>query len=910
MSTDCSTPSTVANDDRADANVLQVPLLVDVSPQGFGIEPVRAGVFLPPGRIHGNVNAIILGLGVESVVQTEALTRWPDGSIRGLLVDFLLDHSETVPSSLCLELSAIADDRPAVSMPIVTCQNDFASVKSGMMAFEFQVLSGRLIMRVTDAAVTIADTTESFARFVDTDGNMLFPHFDRIVVQNNGPICTSVDVHGTVSGSCGLNVRLRMTCFHHVGLVRCDVTLHNPHRARHQGGLWDLGDSGSAKFREFSLKFSVLPEQTTRNIRYRLAADEAFIDVSSGPLAITQEASGGDNWQSACHVNHLGRHPLRHCGCQVHALTANSECLRPEPVVCLTSDGHEMSVANPEFWQQFPNSIAVTGAELTVSCFPDLDGVHHELQGGERKTKSVWLRFGKPAGESTRSLDWVFRPSLVRVASQEFAGKDWRRNNCRLPNVEHVFNVLGTMESCPTYFCLSANSWVAHLLPRSDAALDRYDRYLEAGLHTLLSNRERVDEYGWRNYGDVFADHEQTYYEGSKPLISHYNNQFDMIHGFLLQYLRTGERRWFELGDALARHVVDIDIYHTTKDKAAYNGGLFWFTDHYLHAETSTHRTYSRSNAKAGKPYGGGPGAEHNFTSGLLLHFHLTGNPDSRDAVLGLANWVVDMDEGRNTILGILDDGPTGLASAGAAKPARGGGNSINALLDAWTLTNNATWLHAAEALIRRCIHPDDDVSERELLDVEKNWSYTVFLTSLAKYLELKQEAGQIDEMYAYAQASLLHYAEWMLVHELPYFDQFEKLEFPTEAWAAQEFRKANVLRHAAVHAGEDMRPKLLDRGDKLADRAWHDLERFETRTYARAMAVVMIEGLKDCWFRERRFEIPEQLNSRPNFGSPQMFETQKQRFRSLLTSPLAWPRLAMRVVNPWRWARYLRLGR
>ena len=34
--------------------------------------------------------------------------------------------------------------------------------------------------------------------------------------------------------------------------------------------------------------------------------------------------------------------------------------------------------------------------------------------------------------------------------------KDRRRNNCRLPDVEHVFNVLGTMESCPTYFCLSS----------------------------------------------------------------------------------------------------------------------------------------------------------------------------------------------------------------------------------------------------------------------------------------------------------------------------------------------------------------------------------------------------------------------------------------------------------------------
>ena len=41
------------------------------------------------------------------------------------------------------------------------------------------------------------------------------------------------------------------------------------------------------------------------------------------------------------------------------------------------------------------------------------------------------------------------------VADRETASKDRRRINCRLSGVEHVFNVLGTMESCPTYFCLS-----------------------------------------------------------------------------------------------------------------------------------------------------------------------------------------------------------------------------------------------------------------------------------------------------------------------------------------------------------------------------------------------------------------------------------------------------------------------
>jgi hypothetical protein len=109
---------------------------------------------------------------------------------------------------------------------------------------------------------------------------------------------------------------------------------------------------------------------------------------------------------------------------------------------------------------------------------------------------------------------------------------------------------------------------------------------------------------------------------------------------------------------------MDIDIYHTRKDKADYNGGLFWHTDHYKDAATCTHRTYSAANCRPGdRSYGGGPGSPHNYATGLLHYYFLTGNPQARDAVIGLADWVINMDDGRKTILGLLDDGPTGTAS-------------------------------------------------------------------------------------------------------------------------------------------------------------------------------------------------------------------------------------------------------
>jgi hypothetical protein len=226
-------------------------------------------------------------------------------------------------------------------------------------------------------------------------------------------------------------------------------------------------------------------------------------------------------------------------------------------------------------------------------------------------------------------------------------------------------------------------------------------------------------------------------------------------------------------------------------------------------------------------------------------------------------------------------------------------------LLDAWQLTRCNEYLDYAELLIRRTIHPEDDIAALQLLDVEKNWSYTVFLSSLSKYIDAKAEAQQQDYTHDYARTCLVRCARWMLAHEKPYFDQADALEFPTEAWAAQEFRKANVFRLAARHEAEPMRTELFDRGDELAERAWSDLLRFATRTAARAIAIVMTEGLLDCALRSRPTVEPRYLPGDTKFGEREPFAPQREKIRQELTSLRGAARIVARLANPIRWLRH-----
>jgi hypothetical protein len=837
--------------------------------------PCTVGVPVPRG-VLGGAAAVALHdrQGCTIPCQGRALARWPDGSVRWLLLDFILSAGRPVQGECTLSFNAPAP-RPDPS-PCVEGSGDAVVVHTGPVAFTVERAAPFPLSRVARDGESVLQPRAARVVLTDARGREAVPRFRRLVVEEKGPVRATICLEGAFPGRASCRLVVRACFFSGTPLVRLRLTLHNPRRARHPGGLWDLGDRGSLFFRELALELP-LAGGGPQEVWWR-AEPQQSARCTPGPLEIYQDSSGGENWRSSNHVNRHGEVPCNFRGYRAGAGAEELRGLRARPVVALAGPHGTLTAAVPEFWQQFPKALEISQGRLRIGLFPNQWGDLHELQGGEQKTHIVWLHFGERGAAPGGVLDWVHDPPVV----------------------------------CPDPRWYASSGAAEYLA--AEAPGERFDAYLAEAtdpLDGLLARREVIDEYGWRHYGEVYADHEARRHKGDQPLVSHYNNQYDVVYGAMLQWWRTGDRRWRDLFEPLARHVIDIDIYHTDRDKAAYNGGLFWLTDHYKDAATCTHRTYSRANCRRGdRSYGGGPGSSHNFTTGLLHYYYQTGDPQARDAVLSLADWVVFMDDGRRNVLGLVDDGPTGHASTTADSdyhgPGRGPGLSVNALLDGWLLCGRREYLAKAEELIRRCIHPHEDVAARDLLDVEPRWSYTVFLSVLARYLRVKAEAGELDFGYAYAQASLVHYARWMVENEVPYYDTPEKLEFPTEAWAAQEFRKANVLRLAASHADEPLRGRFLGRGRELADRAWDDLLRFTTRTAARAVAILLTEGTRDLYFRQHEPTPAPRPGRAFDFGAPEVFVPQKRRVLRRMRSARGMMATLLRLASPARWLRRL----
>ncbi len=837
--------------DRPDPAAPRLAFVADEDLSRTG-EPVRGGVPWPPGALHDPSRLVLRDARDDArlPLQTRILERWTDGSIRWLLIDTLAGPHEGTLELLPADASADAAANP---LRVHEPGTGEVIVETGVRRFRLRAGGPFPFAGVEDAAGRpTMDPTRAALVVEPTHGAPLHAVFDQIEVEEAGPVRAIVRLRGTVAEPGAepfLTTTARIHLFAGSPVARIDVTLRNPRPAQHPGGRWELGDPGSVLIRDASLTLALPPDDAPGTTRVRVEPDEPLARTAT-PLEIYQDSSGGEHWRSRVHLDRDRRIPCSFRGYRVRAGTKpERRGHRASPIVLLQRGDAFLGVTLQHFWQTFPKAIETDDDTVTVRLFPGQASSPHELQGGEQKTHVVFVAFGEDPITDV-PLAWCHDPLAVELQPGWYAAA----------------------ETAP---------W---LLPRDEDPdeADAHRQLAEAaidGEDTFESKRERVDEYGWRHFGELWADHEAVRHDGPEAFVTHYNNQYDALYGLLVQHLRSGDRRWKRLADELAAHVVDVDVYHTDGDKAAYNHGLFWHTYHYTDADIATHRSYP---TRGDDVPGGGPSNEHCYTSGLLLHHLLTGDPLSRETVLELADWMIAMDDGTRSVFRVLAGGATGLASQTYTRdhhgPGRGAGNAIVAMIDAHRLTGEARYLAKAEELIRRCIHPEDDLAARRLDHVESRWSYTIFLQALGRYLDHKAERDELDERYAYARASLLHYGRWIAEREHPYLERPELLEFPTETWAAQDLHKSDALAYAALHAEGSERARFRERASFFLRDATTRLADLPTRTLTRPVVLLLSHGLAEPWLvRHPDAARPAPRTTEP-FPPPLAFEPKRAR--------------------------------
>ncbi|KXI28516.1 hypothetical protein [Paraglaciecola hydrolytica] len=799
----------------------------------------QAAVPLPLGLVTSLDQLGLVNNGMPQNCSAKISSYWSDKSIKWVALEFFGD---TLNAQYALAISNCVPPKEASNNGINTCiKNNVITINTKDTSFTFDLNSANFKWACPHTGTDIKNGCLALYAQHDNllEGKVKSHQLESFVNLADGSIqkiALQVSLtHQEPSTNILLHSTLTFTLYQNPNLLNIKHRLHNPQAAKHPNGHWDLGDENAVQFHSASMvfEFSSISSLTLKKHEY-----EQWQEISDRAFALIQHSSGGDAWQSPVHVDKDNNVALKYQGATLYNADGSITILaRANPSIRINA---EFSLGMEQFWQNFPKALSVDKNKVAFELFPANEQLH-ELQGGESKTHNIWLRHESNEAQSSQ----VILPQQLSIHS------DW-------------LNV-----ASQSHFGFYSKNAVALL-----------DDVISAGIsgpNNFFQKRENIDEYGWRNFGDLYADHETAYYQGTDLFVSHYNNQYDPIFGFLKQYLISGDIAWFELADDLAKHVKDIDIYHTTEDKAEYNGGLFWHTDHYLPAFTSSHRSYSKlqdSNAYQDHAGGGGPGGQHCYTTGLALHYQLTGDESSKQAVLTLCNWISCFYEGTNTCFELLlalknrDAAGTKNHFTGQYPLDRGTANYVVALLDSFELTQDRDYLIRVEHIISHTVHPNEDVTLRNLSDVENTWFYTVFLQAVCRYLLLKQQMEELDTHLYYARDCLINFANWMVNNEYMYLDKPEILEYPNDTWTAQDLRKASVLA-AAYYFSPDNEQHYLDKAEYFENQVASRLNNSESKTYTRIMVLVLQNcGLVD--FYKNHPQLQKMASYQSNWPAPQ----------------------------------------
>jgi len=656
----------------------------------------------------------------------------------------------------------------------------------------------------------------------------------------------------------------------------------NPHAAAHDGGQWDLGDIGSALIDELSFVINS-SNATPELVIADAGSSESSASTHHGVFSLRQNSSGGEHWQSPIHWDKNRQSTVVDHGFQVRdAQEVLAEGLRAEPVAYLAREKNRIEVALEDFWQNFPTVLDGENGSLVWKVFSS----DTELQGGESKS-------------------WQFR---CRVISSETA------TSAASAGTSYADKI--TLSYDPDY--LNACQILPHIaFSCADSELSDLIKKGLTGDSNFHVKREQIDVYGWRHYGELYADHEVS--DSSVPyFISHYNNQYDPLMGFTLQYLHSGDSAWLDLSQPLSRHVQDIDIYDTEEDKAEYNGGPFWHTDHYLSAETCTHRSNSKYHTAAYDGFlgGGGPGGQHCYTTGLALQYFLFGDDHARQKVAQICDWIRCFYNGSGSLaertfwLLTMDFKQDQLTNLGIKAPGyrypldRGTGYFLTALIDHYSVSEKSELITEMGSVIRQTCHPQEDINLRNLHDAENAWFYTVFFQSVVQYLLLKESLGDIDSDYWYARHSLMHFCEWMLENETFYLDKPEQLEFPNDTWCAQELRKSNLF-YFAYYFSEHEEDAYLTRAEEFYRYVTQRLQDSKEGQQTRVLALMMQnDGVRQKFLSKPRSDVEfesGQYAAAPTFSPLRIVRTYLSDSAQILTK--------FSIKAEWNWIS-IRLGR
>lgn len=296
-------------------------------------------------------------------------------------------------------------------------------------------------------------------------------------------------------------------------------------------------------------------------------------------------------------------------------------------------EGMSLGLGMLHFWQNFPKKIQVSPRELRLGLWPeegyypycrsdDFPDPQYDLycrragrtprlylfDAGRHKTHEFIVDFGRQkTTDSTKLKALALERPLTAKAPPE-----WYAETKSLgliaeaglesgdPQLKEAFSRFDLLQKSVMDSKVSENGWTIDALRTKNPP------------HWNYSRQNRF--FGWMHFGDLL-------WSGQVPSALHY----DWCYGMTLNYIRTGERGFFDAARELCRHRYDIDQYHGERTDT--QGNHKWI-NHMAFYETEGHADPTLTAYMPSRV----AGPSHTWNGGLVLWYLLTGDRKAFEA--------------------------------------------------------------------------------------------------------------------------------------------------------------------------------------------------------------------------------------------------------------------------------------
>ncbi len=605
-------------------------------------------------------------------LQAETSCRWPDGSVKWATLSFLANSAPAGAGSSGTGAPYVLKAQPkwpqSAPQPgkTVTIQETPQAwrVSTGVLGFDVGKTTPALFHhmgidrngdgKIADDERVRAKALGANLKLETGDGTFLTcgpPSPEGIVLESNGPVRAVLKWSGrlvTPDGKPGWAYLIRLTLWNGQPTIGLNASVCN--------------DDATPPFRPISALALRVPLDGAGGVRG---------GFDGRPLEPVPDAEG--LWIHQDTDNH---HRLRTGG-----KTADGK--RAVGVAAAADDRTRVTVLIRNFWQTYPSGYAIKPDGVHVRLLPPLAADAYGKPSSEGDPwfarLYAWFKDGKylfRAGQLTQHDVFVRYdaagaggdPDPLRFAA-------WMSHPL-LP------------QAPPAYLC-ATGVLGRPLFPRTPGVWDEYEAYFERGFRNTLKDREKRRTYGWMHYGDWFGER----------YLNYGNNEYDLAWGTGLQWMRTGDRRYFNRGLQMARHFSTVDMLHAPFAESQHC--LVW-THCFNHVGTalSVEELRFRADDKAAQAYlerfrrmlhGVRDAQGHVYQQGNWLYAALTGDRWLRDAAERVcAHQARKLTP--NFSFGIERSGGWPLINAGAA----------------YNFSGNPYYLNAARIMIERCLQRQD----------------------------------------------------------------------------------------------------------------------------------------------------------------------------------------------------------